>query len=40
MFIENEEVIKKTLKHLGLWEMKAWPPPKSTAPPQNVHINY
>ena len=26
--IENEEVIKKILKHLGLWDRKARPPPK------------
>jgi hypothetical protein len=26
--IENEDVIKKILKHLGLWERKARPPPK------------
>jgi len=28
-FIEDEEVIKKILKHLGLWDIKARPPPKS-----------
>ncbi len=39
-FIESPEVIKKILKHLGLWEMKARPPPKSNTPPQNVHIDY
>ena len=33
-FIENEEVIKKILKHLGLWDVKARPPPRSTAPPK------
>jgi hypothetical protein len=27
-FIEDEEVIKKILKHLGLWEIKERPPPK------------
>jgi hypothetical protein len=27
--IEDEEIIKKILKHLGLWEVKARPPPKS-----------
>ena len=27
-FIEDEEVIKKILKHFGLWEVKAPPPPK------------
>ena len=26
--IEDEEVIKKILKHLGLWEIKSRPPPK------------
>jgi len=40
MIIESPEVIKKILKHLGLWEMKARPPSKSNAPPQNVHIDY
>jgi len=30
--IEDEEVIKKILKHLGLWEIKARPPPKATGP--------
>jgi len=33
-FIEDEEVIKKILKHLGLWEIKQRPPPKSTGPPK------
>jgi hypothetical protein len=28
---EDEEVIEKILKHLGLWEMKARPPPKPKA---------
>jgi hypothetical protein len=32
-FIEDWEVIKKILKHLGLWEVKARPPPKVKAPP-------
>ena len=31
--IEEEEVIKKILKHLGLWEKKARPPPKTGAFP-------
>ena len=38
-FVEDPDVIKKILKHLGLWEMKSRPPPKSNAPPQNVHID-
>jgi len=38
-FIEDEEVIKKILKHLGLWEIKQRPPPKSTGPPE-YRIDY
>jgi len=30
--IEDEEIIKKILKHLGLWEIKARPPPRVTGP--------
>ena len=32
--IEDEEVIKKILKHLGLWDRKARPPPKATGAPK------
>ena len=49
-FIEDEEVIKKILKHLGLreinppevWRVKARPPPKATGPPraQKYHTDY
>ena len=39
-FIEDGEVIKKILNHLGLWEVKPRPPPKVQLPPQNVHIDY
>jgi hypothetical protein len=28
--IEDKEVFKKILKHLGLWEVKPRPPPKAT----------
>ena len=38
-FIEDEEVIKKILNHLGLWERKARPPPKTSAPQPNAHID-
>jgi len=31
--IENEAVIKKILKHLGLWRIKARPPPRKGKPP-------
>ncbi|MEE9609795.1 MAG: transposase, partial [Desulfatiglandales bacterium] len=37
--IEQPEIIKKILKHLGLWVMKARPPPKTSAPQPNVHID-
>jgi hypothetical protein len=33
--IEDEEVIKKILKHLGLWEIKARPPPRANALPKH-----
>jgi len=39
-FIENEEVIKKILKHLGLWKVKARPPPRANASPPDVQIDY
>jgi hypothetical protein len=32
-FIENREVIKAILKHLGLWFIKLRPAPKAHAPP-------
>ena len=32
--VEDEDVIKKILKHLGLWDRKARPPPKATGPPK------
>jgi len=32
-FIENEDVIRKILKHLGLWEVKRKPRPRANAPP-------
>ena len=39
-FIEDEEVISKIVKHLGLWEVKQRPPPRADAPPLNIHIDY
>ena len=38
--IEDEEIIKKILKHLGLWDRKARPPPKAKVQPLNVRIDY
>jgi len=40
-FIEDEEVIKKILKYLDLWDIKARPPLKrANAPPVECHIDY
>jgi hypothetical protein len=38
-FIEDEEVIKKILKHLGLWELKVKPPLKVKAPSVTIPID-
>jgi hypothetical protein len=34
-FNEDEEVIEKILKHLGLWDLKVRPSPKAKLLPQN-----
>ena len=40
-FIEDEVVIKKILKYLDLWDIKARPPLKrANAPPVECHIDY
>ena len=31
-FIEQEEIIQKILKHIGLWEVKNRPPPRAHSP--------
>jgi len=36
--IEDPEVIKKILKHVGLWDIKARLPPKPTATPPDFHF--
>jgi hypothetical protein len=38
--IEDEEVIKKILKHLNLWDIKARPPPKVMGPPKPVKYTF
>ena len=35
-FIEDEQVIRKILKHLGLWQVKCKPQPTANAPPVDV----
>ncbi|MDI6755782.1 MAG: hypothetical protein QME78_15470 [Thermodesulfobacteriota bacterium] len=37
-FIEDEEVIEKILKHLGLWDVKARPPPKGKVSSPSISI--
>jgi len=39
-FIEDPEIIKKTLKHLDLWDVKPRPPPKANDLPINIQIDY
>ena len=41
-FIEDQNLIKKILKHLGLWEKKPRPPPKAAGLPKSPehHIDY
>jgi hypothetical protein len=39
VFIEDEEVIKKTLKHLGLWEVKARPPPRAKGTSVTIYLD-
>jgi len=40
--IEDSEIVKKILKHLGLWDQKARAPPKANSPPMTpeYHIDY
>jgi hypothetical protein len=38
--IEDEEVIKKILKHLNLWDVKVRPPPKATGPPKPLKYTF
>ena len=39
-FIEQEEIVKKILKHVGLWEVKCRPPPKIHSPPEELYADY
>ena len=39
-FIDDSEIIKKILNHLGLWEVKRKPPPRANGPPTETIIIY
>ncbi len=39
-FIEDREVIKAILKHLGLWFVKSRPTPKAHAPPGGYVLDH
>ena len=39
-FIEQAEIMKKILKHLGLWHVKTRPPPKIHSPPEDFFTDY
>jgi len=39
-FIEDEQVISKILKHLGLWDVKRKPTPRANGPPTEAMIIY
>ncbi|MCX5847259.1 MAG: hypothetical protein NTW12_13035 [Deltaproteobacteria bacterium] len=36
--IEDGEIIKAILKHLGIWLIKSNPPPKAHGPPSVEHV--
>jgi len=40
LFIESEQLIKKILKHLDLWDVKRKPPPCANGPPTEAFIIY
>jgi hypothetical protein len=39
-FIEDEQLVKKILKHLGLWDVKRKPPPRANSRPTEACIIY
>jgi hypothetical protein len=39
-FIEDQEVIKNILKHMGLWLPKTRPQPRANGPLPDVHLDY
>jgi len=39
-FIDDDVVIQKILKHLGLWFVKPKPPPRANGLPGELYIDY
>jgi len=39
-FIEDDQLVKKILEHLGLWQVKRKPPPRANSPPTESFIIY
>ena len=38
-WVEQPEIIQKILKHVGLWEVKSRPPPKTHSPPGELQVD-
>jgi hypothetical protein len=39
-FIDDQQLVKKILKHLGLWDVKRKPVPRANGPPTEAFIIY
>ncbi len=39
-FIEDEQLVKKILKHLNLWDVNRKPPARANSPPPETFITY
>ncbi len=39
-FIEDDQLVKKILEHLDLWDVKRKPPPRANDPPSEAFIIY
>ena len=37
-FIDDEQLVKKILKHLDLWDVKRKPPPCANGPPPETYL--
>ena len=40
LFIEDEQLVKKILKYLNLWDVKRKPPARANGPPTETFITY